>query len=406
MKERVRRRNRSYKAPGTITWNYLPGVNGPEASTVTESVYGDVYAYQAQMRDFIKKDRQLLSKRVLNSDMDLTTWDWSDSTVSYHGPTIGGSVNAVYPHLYTGVDFSDTGFIPDHPLTFASKLYAETQPFRRGEYSMWVQAREMLELATLFQIKAASFLDLGANAYLNVKFGWLPFLNDMKTVGGLMEDHTKRVKELTALAERGWYSRKRVYLYGTSRTSESNVVIASHPWPVFITGVRKVRQKITYRGSCRWGLAPGAWRFFEELEAENSIFRTAMEKLVGFEQPSPQDVWNIIPFSWLVDYFVKINDFLGANFDDGLFEITEGSVTRTIDWHATITPDARVAPTGNATILTLRKHQKTRRCVDEDWRPRIRFSGADLLSYGQWGVLAALLVKFRPRGTGKPIDPR
>lgn len=399
MKRRERRQRNSEVKPGTVTWSWADG------GTTIEQHGGGSYRSVRTMMDYHRKAHEPLTRRVLDSDMEQLKQNWSEAYVSYSGPTIGGHVQAHYPHPLIGNDFGDSGFYPDPPLWYSSKLFAETQPFRRSEYSMWVQAREMLELATLFQIKASSFLELGANSFLNVKFGWIPFLNDLKTVGELFEDHQKRVKELVRLAEEGWYSRKRVRLAGFSRSRDYNLTVATFPWPVYQRARISVRHKVTYHGSIRWGLAPGAWRFFEELEAENSVALLAIKKMIGLETPSPQDVWNVIPFSWLVDYFVKVNDFLGANFDDGLFEVSNASITRRQTWDCVASPISDELTRGSMGTLTYKKQRVSRSIVDRDFRPRIRFSGANLLSAGQWGVLAALLAKYKASGNGKPIIP-
>lgn len=127
--------------------------------------------------------------------------------------------------------------------------------------------------------------------------------------------------------------------------------------------------------------------------------------MIGLETPSPQDVWNVIPFSWLVDYFVKVNDFLGANFDDGLFEVSNASITRRQTWDCVASPISDELSRGSMGTLTYKKQRISRSIVDRDFRPRIKFSGANLLSTGQWGVLAALLAKYKASGNGKPIVP-
>ena len=402
MKRRKRNSRNFYMPPTKITWYWTEG-------NVTESIHDDAkWRETRETWDTTSKSRSKISKRLPITPFVSDYRRFSASTFSYEGGTIGASVKVQGPHPYIGNDkaYEVRNLYLPHLEGLWASLISKTQPFRRSEYSIFVQARELLELSMLFSLKAKSFLELAGNSYLNVKFGWLPFLKDIAYVGEIMKDHQKRVKEILHLAEKGWYSRKRVRVHTSSETDQwKRWPTISMPYPAWISCDVTTRAKDSVEGSIRWGLAPGAWRFFEELEAENLIFRTAMEKLVGFEKPSPQDVWNIIPFSWLVDYFVKINDFLGANFDDGLFEVTEGSVTRRIRWVAEITPDSRVAPVGSVGKITLRKTQVTRKIVDDLWRPRIRFSGADLLSAGQWGVLAALLIKFRSAGTGKPIVP-
>jgi len=395
MKARSRRWDRGWVGPGNVSWDFLPPI---EPSFVSQPHGGERYTDIKITDDVTSKKRGGIAKRLPNTGFTSDHYTWSrGARQGYNGPTIGGTVKAEFPHSYLGSNtvFSVPGFHPGAPNEhYAHKLVAQTQPFRRGSFSITVQIRELIELATLFQFGGHSFLNFAGNSYLNFKFGWESFLRDINAVNGIFKDHQLRVKELLRLAEKGLNVRKNVHLFSKSDTYVSNPFpIMSFPYPAWAMGITRSKVKHSVRGSIRWGLAPGAWRFFEELEAEGSIWTLAMEKLVGFEAPSPQDIWNIIPFSWLIDYFLKIDDWLASMYDRNLFIPEEASITSLTEWEGSIEPTGPV--TGFISPISGKRRRIHRVIIDPTLsRPPV-ISGLDLLSVDKWAVIAALLTNYK-----------
>jgi hypothetical protein len=161
-----------------------------------------------------------------------------------------------------------------------------------------------------------------ANQHLNNLFGWTPFLSDLRkfvTAYQRMDDMLKQIKR-----DNGKWVRRR----GTVHTKEdrtwsgtycpARIMPLPQPWH-FVGGsisdpkacktvlYRTVKQRVWFSGKFRYyipDIEDGMW----ELNARRKLFGATL---------TPGVVWNLIPWSWLVDWFGNIGDVLD-NLDDGL----------------------------------------------------------------------------------------
>lgn len=159
-----------------------------------------------------------------------------------------------------------------------------------------------------------------ANHWLNTQFGWFPFLSDLRDFYNTVKDLDKKLKQLRR--DNGRWVRRR----GTvSRTSEVEVVAESTTVPGLVPvlytqlynipygGYRVVRsntQRVWFEGAFRYWIPgkPDSWEW--NVRAYAMLFGV---------QPSPSLLWELTPWSWLIDWCSDAGDAI-ANMSSIMFD--------------------------------------------------------------------------------------
>lgn len=206
------------------------------------------------------------------------------------------------PSAHSSKDKGDT--------QYTNELLSKSNPFR-DDYSVPVMAKELIEIATMFKFVHKSFANTAGGAYLNYKFGWEQFIRDIKTLGGITKVVERRLKEFNSLMSAGG-SRRKVWLdqYSTPLSDRTDVIISA-PAPMYVRAKVSEKWKTTVWGTCRWFPAPGAYTELQKLDKLQS-FNLAVQSIFDLRSPSPGTLWNLIPWTWLIDYFVDIGGYLAA----------------------------------------------------------------------------------------------
>lgn len=190
----------------------------------------------------------------------------------------------------------------------ALKLWAETNPYR-FEVSVPVMVSEFLEMATLFKFAIGNFAGQVAGNFLNIQFGWKPFLADLQTLATVTQSIESRMLELESMRKHGGLRRGGIFLHADviRNTIHPQYPAVSHGSATWY-GV--LHQSASYRvaGSCRWGYR-GEPPSMTKLET----FNLALKKVLDLEVPDSATIWEMIPFSWLIDYFIDLSDWFNAN---------------------------------------------------------------------------------------------
>jgi hypothetical protein len=159
---------------------------------------------------------------------------------------------------------------------------------------------ELGDLPKLVRLAGRGLAKL-AGGNLSVQFGWLPLIKDLGTLLDFASHYDKKSKEIAKLVSKGGL-RRNVTLATRSATMASASVEIQSGWSVI--------QQRSYSGklwgSVRWkpSLSPTSNYYRDPALA----FRAALG--LGIEIAT---VWEALPWSWLIDYFTSIGDYLAAH---------------------------------------------------------------------------------------------
>lgn len=154
--------------------------------------------------------------------------------------------------------------------------------------------------------RLAFFRSQGSN-YLNVEFGWKPFIGDLRKTAKALEEQTAILEDLRKNSGR---SMRRQYEFPTEVT---NTLIQEnlYPWP-YLTAyhwqqdgsslLTTVSKRSWFAGEFRYFYPPVNAAMVERLKRYT---RTILGADV-----SPETLWNAAPWTWLADWFGNVGDVL------------------------------------------------------------------------------------------------
>lgn len=186
--------------------------------------------------------------------------------------------------------------IPTNPVVDGSVSLAEL--FREGLPSMIG--------STLLRDRASFFRSLGSE-YLNFEFGWKPLISDLKSASKAIFESYDIMKSLEKYSGQD-LRRKRILpperTASVSAFQERPSGFLSSPWastPLQVTSDNTFRQQ--------W--FSGCYKYYYEPNRMTELGRinTQARLLFGLEI-TPEVLWNLAPWSWLVDWFVNVGPLL------------------------------------------------------------------------------------------------
>ena len=206
---------------------------------------------------------------------------------------------------------------PYSPSSWGAAAYAKTKP-TKPQFQALNAVYELREVPGMLRQR---FLQSGlagiGDYYLALRFGWIPLLNDVRNLVSTQRNMEKHLKQL--LRDNGRPVRRRVTL--------ANVVST----PTFASGVAysglsPVLQAPFYKRAGLWTqkdyISDRVWaaakmRFWLPPGPRDINWtRSMMAKLYGLH-PSPSVIYNMIPWSWLVDWFTNTGSLI-ENMDVGV----------------------------------------------------------------------------------------
>ncbi len=305
MEPRTKSRTR-FQASGLIT--YLPG--GSTAGP---------WSYQTlnwTLHDFIKKSKDRLSGLTEPSDLSLLKTEIKVPFLDY---TLSSQVDGavfIVGHGIPGVPGG--GLVPDSPpLGWASiegttaeltaKLLADTNPFGY-KVSVPIMIAELVEAGSLLKLASNNFISLIGSSHLNWVFGWKPTIGDIKDLASITTTIENKILEFNKLLEKGGSRRRKFLNFGSDSGPEYD--FPTHSLSGLGTWYGTVNTTFTSKvwGSVRW--VPNRTSPIDLHKLTS--FNEAMKIVLDLRVPDASTIWEAIPFSWLVDYFVNVGDALSA----------------------------------------------------------------------------------------------
>lgn len=268
------------------------------------------------------------------------------------------------------------------------ELLAKTNPLR-PDFSVPVFIKELVDVGAMFHLAAKTFAGYIGSSYLNYRFGWVQFVRDLKVLAELTTSVERRMRELQSLSKHGGL-RRRIDLFADSNTKFTQQVVAASSFGVTSYMTKRSQYSIRIWGSVRWACTKD---FEDEIKAMGA-FNVALKQVLDLEALDPETLWNLVPFSWLVDYFVDIGTYLGANEGGVMLKPHDICIMRdfkAVDSYQPWKYSGTNPPTHTAGKYT-RRYKGRDLVFNASTFPTVT---TGLLSWSQWKVVLALVAAFK-----------
>lgn len=258
-----------------------------------------------------------------------------------------------------------------------------------------------------FAARANHFRSLGSE-YLNVTFGWIPFVKDITAVVHSLRNASETILQLERDSDR-WVRRG-------FRIPITNELVASSAYTnsiaralyaingtsgaedAYLAGKVSETTQHTTRYREMWFKGCYTYMFQAGLTRLDKIrhFLELSDKLVG-SSLTPEALWNLAPWSWLVDWYGNIGNILSnaSLLSSDSLVLRYGYVMCTTrDTTVRTNPHIRFV-TGGPGVVT-NTFTRTRKERVQSGPYGFAFTAADLTPK-QWAILAALGLSKSPR---------
>lgn len=285
------------------------------------------------------------------------------SNISSQAPTYGDIANVLSGHYATGYARAR----PGNPVASLGQFLIELRDvpahplksfFVKGRGRRLRTAIPFSEIPRALANRAQEFLDLSrkiGSEYLNIQFGWRPFIGDLRKMYYLWQDVDRRMAQI--IRENNKTIRRRATIETSSTlemgktvgslqtvTEGSNARASDPSWgttyafpfantfgnpPNFgWTGtttysvMRTRTEKVWFSGHFRYSIpdtSSSQWNRHARLALFGAI-------------PTPELIWEIIPWSWLIDWFTNVGDVI-SNFSPnavGYSALVDSCVMRSV----------------------------------------------------------------------------
>lgn len=227
-------------------------------------------------------------------------------------------------HLYCNPSWPRDPSIPSQawydanfasPDSFGAEAWNKYRP-GKPDASLGQFLGELREAPRLLKFKVKSFKERGYHGrdfgsdYLNIQFGWLPVVRDIQSFYRAFKNLETRLEQLKR--DNGRPIRRR----GTIKMSEDTTFYEegyaySHAWPSLTSGFYNQtlphRQRNTTWSEKVW--FSGRFRYWIPDIGTPQWERRAIIALFGANL-SPSLAYELMPWSWLIDWFVNIGDVI------------------------------------------------------------------------------------------------
>jgi hypothetical protein len=177
------------------------------------------------------------------------------------------------------------------------------------EAGQWLAELRSLPTLPLRAFARMGFFRALGSEYLNYNFGWKPFVQDLIKMYEVYQTLDKRLKELVQNNGKGVRRRRKVS--DTTETSSTTVGGANWsafwPYPANITGMQYQSTLTTQTVTKEKIWFAGRFRYYVPDIGSDQWTSRATRALFGLN-PTPSLLWEVLPWSWLIDYFANVGD--------------------------------------------------------------------------------------------------
>jgi len=386
-----RNRNRMKRAIGAQSIKYAP--TGEE---LTLGYYDYLYS-EKYTSDVIMKSRDKTTGHYPTSDFEVYEYVRNPGSMSgSSGPWRFSNIPMTPAGLTAPSDVEMAQMGNRSDVSFVNELLAKTNPFR-PVFSVPVAIKELTEVTSLLKLALGGVMRFAGGNYLNLKFGYIQLCNDIITLSRITVDIERRIKEFNSLVKVGGLRRKVSLARGSTSPGSYDAVFFS-AFATWIAGTVNYGHRLEVWGSCRWRPRLPETIPTDRLEQFNLAVRKVFDlenayHVDGSLLPDSLQLWQMLPLSWLVDYFINLSDLFGAFEGYDLLEPYDICIMRKrTSWSTQVitdSPDGITSSGGNAAAIV-----KARKALSYDPLSigPIQFT---FMTEGQLTNLIALLASYR-----------
>jgi hypothetical protein len=208
---------------------------------------------------------------------------------------------------------------PGNPVVSSLNFVRELTDVKRMVSPIWAGAKLLVRIQDVPRIlyrRLMAFRLMGSQ-YLNVAFGWLPFISDLRKMYKLHRELDKHLGEIYRQNGKGIH-RRRVLVEKESSTAPSTVGGTTNAFDGWqnpppsgwygpagsfggqVTSFVKTTEKVWFAGRFRYYIP----------DIGSSEWTTRATRALWGLNPTPEVIWNALPWSWLLDWFGNIGDMI------------------------------------------------------------------------------------------------
>lgn len=221
-----------------------------------------------------------------------------------------------------------------------------------------------------------------AEGFLAYNFGWLPFIGDLFSLMSLARDWEERARFLNG--NRGRRTKVRLARQSHSQDLAGDITIPGYNHLVWYPNLYTKRDTLDV-----WATYTEEW-VGDDLPTD-AFADTSLSTGLG-KGANPETLWNIVPWSWLIDYFANIGDVMASLRGQIPYELRNFSVMAHSNRKITGNLSETFGPSYSSSGLTFTNAkfswERKQRRVSAVASPHIRFQ--PLLTGRQTAILGAL----------------
>jgi hypothetical protein len=271
----------------------------------------------------VDHDLEVLKKRI-DTPIMLSGRNKFDHDISYDGlnPEIG----------------SNYGYLPNPDPTdwayWETKALANLNP-SKPVISVPLFLFEFKDFPEMLRSAGHTLMGKGGlkgfpDGYLNAHFGWVPFASDVKSLFNIAKSINDRWRYLRQL-EDGHRFKRTLFSGMVSTTSEVYAYGFTFDGYAYYADRRTVRyDKVWFTANAK-AVSP--------LPRGTDVPSLSARMVLGLSA-NPASVWDFLPWSWLIDYFGNVGDFMQANVGLTQIAVTRMCIMHSQDYRCT-DPGAR-----------------------------------------------------------------
>lgn len=232
---------------------------------------------------------------------------YGDNQAVMNGQNSSGTRKAESLPFYTTLP-THSGFSGvDSDSMLATRLAAGSNP-STPHVNLPLTLFEFKDLPRMVKLAGDSLLTGASNANLAWQFGWAPLISDVSRLLNFADAAQRRLDMFTNLGLKGGYRVNRTLFTDEDETVEdSSFTIES------LVGIVRCK-KILRRTHKVWGSMRWVPEHDMIPQLESQRLALANQVVLGLHHgQAVSTVWNAIPWSWLIDWFVNVDDFLKAS---------------------------------------------------------------------------------------------